>query len=706
MPVFNVIKTGICAGLAFMLLAIAKSASAQDIGAAIEHSLLAHYTVDTGEYTLARAGDGYTYSVFGSRWGFLNQYDEDGHRIWQSPPLRVDGCKQGAMLASWGLASDGYYQLMPGVECPQGRTPLWLLLPDHSLVGVEADSAKDNRSNGEPAKPRMHWRLLASNASSPDEVTRNIMAQWGKPSLSTWFAETDKILSPQQIQIQVEPAVSVSKLRERHQQALRIWQQRAPGLDNSHRASKTLATLEPELSAIDPRSLPDADIGMLNDIGFWLQQEGGCDSSNDAIAVLETVIQRAPDRTPAYLNLAQAMQGVAWHCPVNLGLNVAMKENARLYCQRQGIEKIPGNIKAQLAEMLVVPALSEQACRPRLDLFRAVQARDLAGLQQALAAHPEDLQQASAAGIFVLHDAVAADWLEGTAALLDAGADPDDSVPRSSGLYKIIPSPLEQAIFHSNRDMVKLLLAADVELDPVLGKKPLLLAAGRRSQPAQQASLTGIVQDLLDAGARRYGIGDTDADGNTALMAAAGSGNLATAKLLLQYGKPSLINAINKQGQNALHHVRARTAGDLAIWQWLLEQGANLNQQDRWSKTPLMQLFDESLRDDHVFASLLKQALDHDPELELADNEGRRLLDYAVDDVDEPAVQALLNAGAAPCVVYNNGRSSMQNVVRRIERVRDYGRCRHDPSTTCPELQSLERIASLLNCPLPGPASQ
>ncbi|KRG71592.1 ankyrin repeat domain-containing protein [Pseudoxanthomonas dokdonensis] len=705
MSVFKAIKLRAC--LAIVLLALAPVLRAQDVEGFIEQVALKRYHVEPGEVTRARAGDGYTYSVFGSRWGFLNRYDEHGKRIWRSPPFRVDICRSHALLGSWGPADDGYYQLETGLEqnlprlhCPDGLILEWLLLPDHSLVGmkVQANPGAD-APHGDLVQPTVTWHLLASaSASAAEDVTRQIMAQWRKQPLWIWSAGMKQVLSPRQVKIRVEPPASPPLLRQRYQRALKLWQRPRAGIDSAQRAGESLAALEPELFRIDPRSLPDTDIVMLNDIGFWLQQQGGCGSSNDAIALLENVLQRDPGRTPAYLNLAQAMQG-AQHCPLNLGNKVGMQENARQYCQRQGIDNIPGNIAMQLADMLEVKALDAQTCRPRMSLFNAVQTKDLAALQQALAAHPQDLQQTNADGWLVLGVAVASDWLDGAAALLEAGADPDITVPHAADPDGYTSSPLERAINNGNREMVDLLLKQDVELNPVVGRQPLLVAAGQRSDPARQADDTAIVRDLLQAGAHRYGIGKIDGDRNTVLMKVASSGNLASARLLLEQAKPADINAVNNDGRNALYEVPASRPGDVAMWRLLLAHGANINQQDRSGRTPLMNLFEVYRRDPAIVASMLAQALAQHPDLELTDaDEGRRLLDYAVAAGNEAAVRLLLEAGAERCQPYNSDRSSAQDLAARIKSLSYPPQCQQGPAA-CPPLATLQRIALLLDCP-------
>jgi len=130
-------------------------------------------------------------------------------------------------------------------------------------------------------------------------------------------------------------------------------------------------------------------------------------------------------------------------------------------------------------------------------------------------------------------------------AILDAGADPNHKNP--DGV-----TPLIGAAWSNNAEVVELLLArgADPDLRENHGETALMNASHNNADAR-------IVKALLDRSSAAINL--QDFDGDTALMHAAWSGNLAAVKLLLQYGADRSLK--NKEGETALQRAQLRTQG-------------------------------------------------------------------------------------------------------------------------------------------------
>ena len=95
---------------------------------------------------------------------------------------------------------------------------------------------------------------------------------------------------------------AMSALEKRHGEALRAYRAGEP--------AQAVRLLEPVLSdaavrAVDPDGQHPGVTAILNDYGFFLAEAG---LHERAVPVLQVVVARAPDRTVAYLNLADAEQ--------------------------------------------------------------------------------------------------------------------------------------------------------------------------------------------------------------------------------------------------------------------------------------------------------------------------------------------------------------------------------------------------------------
>jgi ankyrin repeat protein len=180
-----------------------------------------------------------------------------------------------------------------------------------------------------------------------------------------------------------------------------------------------------------------------------------------------------------------------------------------------------------------------------------------------------------------LHLAAAMDFVSAAALLLDRGASPDaQTVFRST--------PLHLAAYHGARRLADLLLArgADVNAADLGGFSPLHYAAMRNHreiaesllrggarvnrQAGASGGLPGYEGRLIQMEARELGLGDKTYSGYTPLQAAAATGAMETARLLLQSGAD--VNP--KPGPAPL--VLAQRAGHNEVVKLLIEQGADI----------------------------------------------------------------------------------------------------------------------------------
>lgn len=173
----------------------------------------------------------------------------------------------------------------------------------------------------------------------------------------------------------------------------------------------------------------------------------------------------------------------------------------------------------------------------------------------------EDVQQ--------LMDAIAENRVDDVEKLLAAGVQVNSDVQGGC-------TPLEQALYGNNAELVRLLLDAGAWPDIVsnchTGRLPVFIAAERHS--------LDMMALLLQAGADPNGHFSSaqilsGEKALTPLMIAAGEGDLPMAELLLYYGCD--INAKDSWTcGNVLDYARCQ-AEDVALWQLLLDAGADPN---------------------------------------------------------------------------------------------------------------------------------
>ena len=312
--------------------------------------------------------------------------------------------------------------------------------------------------------------------------------------------------------------------------------------------------MEQDYREIDPTGKDPEMLTALNDYGFWLAESG---DTEQADRILTDVLRRDPARTAAYLNRADARwkQSTKTRDKRNY-FEALAREDYRLYCTRrlEANEPIPGNIATRIGAALNDAApLNAETCRPRLAIFKAIQADDL--------------------------DAVRAE--------LAAGQDPN-------GVNENGTSALAVAVSRKQLETVRVLLAAGARAD------------GPNNGYVLLASALPDVRDTRPA-AERYALADTLIAAGAPLDAADSNGTPLLVRRISYYSedkdtlsyllaKGANPNAREKNGRSALH---AAMQSPKTFWfaQALLAKGADINaayvrmvygNQNMW-ETPLLE---------------------------------------------------------------------------------------------------------------------
>ncbi|GAA5828034.1 hypothetical protein JCM3770_002113, partial [Rhodotorula araucariae] len=142
---------------------------------------------------------------------------------------------------------------------------------------------------------------------------------------------------------------------------------------------------------------------------------------------------------------------------------------------------------------------------------------------------------------------------------------------------------------------------------------------------------------------RKKVLENPDAVGNTALMAAATTGNLEIVKLLIGAGAD--VTAANEKGATALHY--AASKGHVSVGRMLISKGADINARDRASQLPLHRAATTgSLPFIHLILASKSPTKPEKPRLNLSDRAGNTPLHLAVESGHAEAAVALIEAGA------------------------------------------------------------
>ena len=180
--------------------------------------------------------------------------------------------------------------------------------------------------------------------------------------------------------------------------------------------------------------------------------------------------------------------------------------------------------------------------------------------------------------------------------------------------------PLMLAVVSNDRQLVELLLQA--------GANPKAQNTGGETAFFYAESLQ-ICQLLKSKGAS---LDQLDDNGNSALGEQASQGHLEIAKWMVSQGlKP---DHINEDGDTLLHR-----AGSLAMAEYLLSLGGNVNAKNEAGQTPWM----KSARNGDL--EVLEYFLQHGADLKLRDDQGQSLLHLAASAGQLEAVQLALKSG-------------------------------------------------------------
>jgi ankyrin repeat protein len=261
------------------------------------------------------------------------------------------------------------------------------------------------------------------------------------------------------------------------------------------------------------------------------------------------------------------------------------------------------------------------------------------GVQQLMKdpglAAPRSAEATPSAAAAAIHEAVSRGDVAAVRTLIaTAGTRPLDldTVVRDEQSSRIGLAPIHIAAIDHTPELLKVLLdaKAKVETRDADGRTALVHAAGWGD--------VARVKLLLDAGAR------TDArasDGWTALMFAAARGDAASVRALVQAGAD--VNATNKWRQTPL--MAASRSGAVDKISALLEAGANVAAVDLEGNTALS-IATSAGAPAPILAALIKAGAPVDA----ADSDGVTPLMKAADRADTDQVRVLLAAGASPSV--------------------------------------------------------
>lgn len=666
-----------------------------DVGEFMEYAALKRYAVAPGETTLSRGCRNSTCTVsrLGTRWGYLNRYETYKQRTTQSLPVTLSGCTS-SEIGRWGDATT----LSLG-DCPDGRDNVWITLKEGGFVSLRVTQ-----------KQQTGWQELSLDSTlhvqhtnrDLNDIEAELKQNWSKKSLLEVSTPRGYITEPDELRLERIESPSIQEFRQAHARASTLWRTN-PNRDSRpiDKAKRIVHNMDGMLLKLNWRELPDSELSRLNDIGFWLQQSDQCANAIDAVVILQHVLKRDPQRIPARLNLAEAqVRALAPDCKAVAGTSyatqAALRENLRQYCVAQGIEKIPANIATRIREQLAVNVLDSATCRPRGELFKAVQLHDAARLAIALQEHPEDMLEPSTspAGNLVLLDAISENWPEGVRLLLEAGANPDTSLPAERS-NEFETAPLVEAIYNNNEEIVKLLLRHKASTAvPNRRQQPIFVAARLEIDKAAQQQMTGIIQALLDAGSD---VNQRDERGKTPLFHAVITGNAQTIETLLNNGAD--LNAVDNDGNTALFWVQTYGEEYTTVWNLLLQRGIAVNQQNRKGKTALYVRFGGSFTAQKIIAEMVDGALKYHANPELADSEtGQVVLHRAAYAGNLPAVSSLLHAGAKRCPLDKNRKHPGDMAALHLGEISRSDYCQATPEN-CVSKADLQTIITELNCP-------
>lgn len=485
-----------------------------------------------------------TLSLLGTRWAFLNEFDESQRMVWRSFPIQIKGNPplgdrtHRPFFRPFG--PDALVLCFPSALAPAASH--WLLLPGHQLVSFHqsdpgtlhvwknADIEPDARIRNE-VKTRWEQSPPVSREGRPIPFTEGGMSFDQDPS-TNWpdFGE------------------AIFEAKER------FHAMRKKGAAKA--AEAALELLEPRLANLNWEDIPGNLVPELNDLAYFMALVGGAENTWDAGLMLRHVVRMDPHREAALLNLADVFDTLArggnpWCRYDRQNCREQAREYYRLFALSQLPHGFSPSMKKRLLSKLEVPRLDADQCHPRQALFRAIEDEDGRAFKQALEAHPREINHLMPNQLTALQMCLETQQNDWAIQLLEAGADPN----RSNGSQYQKPALL-RAIIGGNPDLVRKLLGHGASLAATGASDPPLVAA------AYYCSSPGALEAfrlVLEASGKDVDV--VDREGDTPLLEAAGApAPLAYLQLLLEKGAD--IRRANKYGRTALHKLPPLQPGE------------------------------------------------------------------------------------------------------------------------------------------------
>lgn len=432
-------------------------AVASDIGAVIESIRLSRYPLREPErraWGTENAKDAVLVGQMENRL-YLYRYLNDGKAFrldFRSQPLVIDP-------AQWKASREERVD----VRLPRGDQAFY-------WVGYEYSGANEGQARGflvdgagEAATVIADARLAVVTSGRPwDEARRAQALATLRPALADAARQPGSF--PAEVRFEHRAAQDVTAtFRTLHQVARAIPRAQAAEF-NRALADLRRFVMQQDYREIDPGG-KDADLlAALNDYGFWLAESG---DTAQADRILTEVLRRDPSRTAAYLNRGDARWKQRDKARDQHAYYEALaREDYRLYCTRRLAAKdpIPGNIAARIGAALGEKSLDADVCRPRLAIFKAIQADDLEAVRAELAAG-QDPNGVNENGTPALAAAVSRKQIEIVRTLLAAGARADGPNNGYSLLATALPDAKDTRPAEQRYALADMLVAAGAPVD-------------------------------------------------------------------------------------------------------------------------------------------------------------------------------------------------------------------------------------------------
>jgi len=435
-------------------------ALAYDIGAVIESVRLSRYPLREPErraWGTENVKDAVLVGQMENRlylYRYLREGGKDFRLDFRSQPLVIDP-------EAWQASREENVE----VRTPRGGESFyWVGYADNGAGAGQARGFLVD-GEGEAASVTADTQLAVVTSGRPWDEARRAQAL---VSLRAALTDYPLRLNPFPAQVRFEHRATVdatATFRTLHQVARAIPRAKTAEF-NRALADLRRFVMTQDYREIDPGGKDGEMLTALNDYGFWLAEAG---DTAQAERILTDVLRRDPSRTAAYLNRADARWAQREKSRDQRAYYEALaREDYRLYCSRRlaANQAIPGAIATRIGAALGANALDPAACRPRLAIFKAIQADDLEAVRAELAAG-QDPDGVNENGTSALAAAVARKQIEIVQALLDAGAradGPNNGYPLLAGA---LPQANDTRPAAQRYALADLLIAAGAPVDAV-----------------------------------------------------------------------------------------------------------------------------------------------------------------------------------------------------------------------------------------------